>query len=240
MVLPAARARGGGGSRRPRAPSPPMGPPRCSPLSPYALAPTRCQRSPLSSYALAPTRCPRSPLLVYALAPTCCLVPTARMLLPAGSLGPPSTLLLRKTASVCEVESAILLRARSHILLCAVLYCPTVPAYAVSGTYTRVCCYQLRTLLAQRFLPPPPKGGSGKPGEEGGAEMGERKEGGVENGGLERLGMAKASAFGPPLDVKGAAGLKWEDPGVPGIEKESGIAQPPLSLRDNSLLVIRD
>mmetsp|Transcript_7686 Transcript_7686/g.18713 ORF Transcript_7686/g.18713 Transcript_7686/m.18713 type:complete len:1339 (-) Transcript_7686:66-4082(-) len=51
-----------------------------------------------------------------------------------------------------------------------------------------------------------------------------------------RVGLAKASAFGPPLDSAGAARLKWND----GNAETRAVCEAPWSLRDGSILVVRD
>ena len=43
------------------------------------------------------------------------------------------------------------------------------------------------------------------------------------------LGVAKGSVFGPPLDVNGAAKLRWNDD--LGLESELVVTQAPLNLR---------
>eukprot|EP00656_Telonema_subtile_P008604 TRINITY_DN14015_c0_g1_i1.p1 TRINITY_DN14015_c0_g1~~TRINITY_DN14015_c0_g1_i1.p1 ORF type:complete len:749 (+),score=141.32 TRINITY_DN14015_c0_g1_i1:726-2972(+) len=64
-----------------------------------------------------------------------------------------------------------------------------------------------------------------------------------------RLGVAKGSTFGPPLDTKLAARLKW-DSAEQGLDLRSApaeaddefgsVSNAPLSLRDGSLLLVRD
>eukprot|EP01047_Picozoa_sp_COSAG01_P043866 COSAG01_NODE_3922_length_5532_cov_16.368053_4_plen_149_part_00 len=61
---------------------------------------------------------------------------------------------------------------------------------------------------------------------------------------LPRLALAKAFARGPPLEHRSCIKLKWGALSPPELSSEQAsaksISQPPLSLRDGSVLVICD
>uniref|UniRef100_A0A7S4GIH8 Ubiquitin carboxyl-terminal hydrolase 47 n=1 Tax=Eutreptiella gymnastica TaxID=73025 RepID=A0A7S4GIH8_9EUGL len=52
-----------------------------------------------------------------------------------------------------------------------------------------------------------------------------------------QLGLAKGTTFGPPIDDAGLSKLKWNDRA---LLPKMKISEPPLSLRDGSLLFVRD